>query len=360
MSEITVDELAAEMSELENRIWMPETHGDYVAAHERLAAKIEGQIALRPGDAWLVAMYADVMLSLRRMGEAREKALSVLSLDAVPGASALALCVLACCEDSAHMEATGGTYSPAGTEYYRRALAVNPGDVRAASMLADRLFDGCGDDAEALRVINEALRVNPESTVLLGEAAFIKRFRGPYEEVVAHLLKLEGLKGLDAGRCSTLAVAYARLRDYANAVAWCRRGRVVEEDVREAVGDMRRRPGVDHPAFDVIVDRAVEAVGVQPDDLDCLCYLAMCFWFMPAIGAQLVADAIIEGIDEAAPKKFEILAERATQKLSDELLRAGAFEYVPVMNPWPPGTVVSPFGRMFQVINFGGTGGEGH
>lgn len=351
--------LVAELTGLDRRVWLPDTHDEYASAYEEFLARLDGQIALRPGDTYLAAMRSDVLLTLGRREEAREQALSVLAGDPDPRAAAFALCVLAACADASHRDATGETYSPDGTEYYREALRRNPGDDRAAAMLADRLFDGCGDDAEALAVIDEALRVNPDSPALLAEAAFVKRSRGPYGDVVAHLLRLAELEGLNASRCSTLAVAYARLGDYGGALLWCRRGRAAELAELASLDAARQRPGIAHPFFEEMTDRAVGEAREDAEDLGRLAYLAMCFWHLPAIGAQLVADVIIEGIDLKAPKRFEALAERAAARMSDELLRGGAFEYVPVVNPWPPGTVVSPLGRMFRVVVLDDAG-EGH
>ena len=70
---------------------------------------------------------------------------------------------------------------------------------------------------------------------------------------------------------------------------------------------------------------------------------------MPAIGASLVADILLEQIDSSAPGKLGLLADDATKKLNAEL-RANAVEFH-VKNPWPPGQPVGPFGRLIHVID---------
>lgn len=70
---------------------------------------------------------------------------------------------------------------------------------------------------------------------------------------------------------------------------------------------------------------------------------------MPAIGASLVADILLQQIDTSAPGRLGLLADSAIIKLNAEL-RANAVEFE-VKNPWPPGQPAGPFGRLIHVID---------
>ena len=59
---------------------------------------------------------------------------------------------------------------------------ADPSNVTAAAMLADRLFDGCGEIPEAHAIINNALKLHPHSRKLLRTAIYIKKIGdGPFE-----------------------------------------------------------------------------------------------------------------------------------------------------------------------------------
>jgi tetratricopeptide (TPR) repeat protein len=339
--------LAAALEDLAEHTW--DSRQQRTEAYSSLVARIEAEHSREPTNTLVLALLAEGLCELESP-RARETAMLVLGSEPDPAAAARALCVLADCEDAEE----GAGYSAAGIEYCRKALARSPADVKAAVMLADRLYDQ-GEDSEAKSIMDAALRMNPDSAELLMEAAFIKRVSGPHEEVVAHLLKLEKIKGRQSGNCSRIAVAYAHLGDFAESLMWCRRGQE-QEAIEDAKAGRTGRPrsGVHHPALELIIDKAIVARSERPGDPDALCFLAMCFWFLPAIGARLVTDVIVRSMDPVASARFDILAERATLKLNNDLLKGGAFEHVPVTNPWPFGSKLSPLGCMFQSVDVSG------
>lgn len=231
-------------------------------------------------------------------------------------------------------------------------METDPFNEQAAAMLAERIWDGCGEPDEARAIINKAIHNNPSSPRVLQTAIQIKRLSGgPFDEVLGHLKALARLKRLTAGECSTFAFASAKLGDYHTALEWCLKGQHTENTSNLELPNrhQRQRPGINDPCINTITGNAINSLAKDPTNLELQCLVALCFWFMPAIGASLVADVLLEQIDTSAPGKLGLLADNATNKVNAEL-RANAIEFR-VKNPWPPGQPVGPFGRLVQVTD---------
>lgn len=339
-------------NELETTIWPP-PHGYElrIQASQQIKDEILAELSLHPENPTLIALLAHATERLDQPESARKIAQSVLDTPCrTAEAQSIALCVLASCEDHAHYQTTQQCYSPLATTYYRQAVEADPWNEQAAALLAERIWDGCGEPDEARAIINKAVQNSPSSPRVLQTAIYIKRLSGgPFDEVLGHLKALAQLKPLAAGECSTFAVASAKLGDYHAALEWCLKGQHTENTSNLDLPNrhQRQRPGINDPCINTITTNAINNLAIDPTNLELQCFVALCFWFLPAIGASLVADILLEQIDTSAPGKLGLLAGNATTKLNAEL-QANAIHFQ-VKNPWPYGQPVGPFGRMVHV-----------
>lgn len=355
--------LARRLSELENKVWLPpDGHERRSEAYEEIKKEILAELSLNPEDLILKALLADASEWLDETEAAQTLAQSIVSsADAPAAAQAIALCVLAACEDTAHYKKTEHCYSPIATLYYRQALETDPDNQQAAVMLADRLFDGCGKPQEARAIINKALQTHPQSRKVLQTAIYIKKLGGgPFEEIIDHLSTLAEIKPLGAGECSDFAVAFAKLGNYHAALEWCLKGQETEDttDADSPNRHQRQRPGIKDPCLKTITASGIDQLNNDPDNLEAQCMVALCFWYMPAIGASLVADILLQQLDSTAPGRLGLIAEKVTREFNAQL-KTNTLEFYPVKNPWPPGEPVSAFGRLFKVIDTRATWGPG-
>jgi len=154
-----------------------------------------------------------------------------------------------------------------------------------------------------------------------------------------------------AGECSDFALASAKLGDYRTALEWCLKGQHTEDTTDADLPNryQRQRPGINDPCLKTITANAIDCLAKDPTNLELQCLVALCFWFMPAIGASLVADILLQQIDTNAPGRLGLLAENVAKKFNAEL-RANALKFG-VKNPWPPGQPLSPFGRLVHLID---------
>src|ERR1051325_3383441 len=97
-------------------------------AYQQIKDEILAELSFHPNHPTLVALLADATDRLNEPESARTLAQSVLDTEnpAPYEAQAIALCVLASCEDNAHYQTTKQSYSPLATTYYRQALEKDP------------------------------------------------------------------------------------------------------------------------------------------------------------------------------------------------------------------------------------------
>jgi len=348
--------IANRLSELENKGWLPpDGHERRDEAYQEIRKEILAELALNPEDLILKALLADTSEWLGDRESAHTLAQSIVNTaDGPAAAQAIALCVLAACEDDAHYKNTEHCYSPIATLYYRQALDIDPNNEQAAVMLADRLFDSCGEPEEAKTVINKAVQIHPQSRKVLQTAIYIKKLGGgPFDEIIDHLNTLATIKPLSAGECSDFAVAFAKLGNYHASLEWCLKGQQTENTTDADIPNrhQRQRPGIKDPCLKTITAAVIEKLDSDPTNLELQCLVALCFWYMPAIGASLIADILLQKLDTTVPTgRLGLIAEKVTKEFNAQL-KTNALDFHPVKNPWPPGEPVSAFGRLFKVID---------
>jgi tetratricopeptide (TPR) repeat protein len=292
-------------------------------------------------------------------GKAHRIAEELLSRVTPPEVRAGACCVMAYV--SAH-EAQGSADERTG-EWYRRANATDPGHIKAAEMYADHLWGHEGDSEGSLAVLDAALLVHPEAAGLHQLAAYICQssyFSNKDVELVRkgirHALTLESLKPLGFGDCGELARCYARLSDWRSMMVWLKEAddREKRQEQDEHIRPVRR--GIDDPVMWKLAETAITQYEADPANLDHAAYLAICLEYMQPVLASLCCDDIADMVDVKVPGTWQYLAERATLRINAALMSEGAFQYVPLENPWRHNVAPGPLGRRVKIIRDDGAG----
>lgn len=338
------------------------THSPGWAAPYREAIAILGEVVGRePENDLALAWLADAKYSAgdrSPTGEAAAIAQGVLFRERDAKACAVACCVLAAVEAS--RREVGGERGPI-IEWYRTGFNFDRANVRAGVMLADELANVYENEA-ALEVLDESLKHNPDEVELHEVGAYIIRHDSslPVERGVHHCLRVEEIRGLRDSQCGDLAVFYTKLKDWRSMFHWLREAerREAEEVGRE--GGRRVVRGVSDPVMWKLAEAAASRLVSEPENFEHAAYLAMCLEFMQPVRASICADTIIEEIDAERPRTFELLAERAVQRINNDLIAEGAYGLVPMKNPWPPGGKKSKLGRRVIVVDAGGDGSNGN
>jgi hypothetical protein len=60
---------------------------------------------------------------------------------------------------------------------------------------------------------------------------------------------------------------------------------------------MMRTIAIQDPCLNTITATTLKDLENDPTNLELQCLAALCFWYMPAIGARLVADTLLRAID---------------------------------------------------------------
>lgn len=113
--------------------------------------------------------------------------------------------------------------------YYRSALARDPGNIRAAVGLMDTLRITGGLD-EARAVAEKALATRPDDHAVVAEAGKIKLATGQLDDALALLKKAAAQDDKDWKSRSALGLAYDRVGDYAKAEASYRAALAIAPD----------------------------------------------------------------------------------------------------------------------------------
>jgi tetratricopeptide (TPR) repeat protein len=294
-----------------------------------------------------------------RGGMAYRIAEELLSRDVTPDVRAGAYCIFAYA--AAH-EAEGAPDAQT-REWYRLANAADPGHAKAAVMYADYLWGHEGDAEGALAVLDAALLIQPEAPSIHEYAAFVcQRAYLSHKDVeqarkaIHHALKLESIKPLRFTECGELARCYARLSDWRSMMTWLK---AADEREKSAVeegkwGFVRR--GIDDPVMWKLTEGAIKQCEATPEDLEHAAYLAVCLEYMQPVLASLCCDDIADVIDAKVSGAFQYLTERATLRLNTALMSEGAFQYVPLENPWRHSVAPGPLGRRVRIISLDETG----
>lgn len=231
------------------------------------------------------------------------------------------------------LPATDDEYE-AGYDYYRKALALDPGHEQAAVMLSDELCN-FGEFDDGLAVLRAALEHRPDSSALLQQLAYQSQNARLWDQAIETWRRLRRARPLDDDEAQHFAECLLRA------------GRIVE-GVEEGLRarDLHNLSFAEIPhfvpeglrggAYDQLVRETARLAEQSPKDYETRAMLAMLLNFLGYGGARVFADILIDEIDSEDRGHFETLAERAVIRINEELLRREITEMYPVRNPWPP------------------------
>lgn len=226
------------------------------------------------------------------------------------------------------------SYPECSKQFYLKALECEPGHVDASRLLADHYWDGEGDIKAAVRVLHEALRHHPDSIDIMEQLGYIYNLKGKARHALKYYLRAEEFSSQPARNDYNIIVGLGKCGRWQEALA--RYLESEERDWKTRAPHPKTLAKLTSTTFIEILKCCATRVEAAPDDLEERVYFAMCLESIGGGYNRGLVDVLVERVDEKAPKRFELIAERMTQRINNDLVARGIYEFVPITNPWPP------------------------